>query len=63
MNELHAIFGAMFLKYQVSFNGRMIDRTKSTTELSTVELADYIQDIAIEVASMGITLPDSENWK
>lgn len=60
--ELHRIFGAMFLTYQLEFNKKLITRIKSTTELSTEELADYIRSIAIEVASMEITLPTRDEW-
>lgn len=63
VNELHNIFGSMFLSYQFEFNGKLIPRVKSTTELTTVELSDYIRDITIEVANMGITLPTSDEWE
>lgn len=60
--ELHHIFGAMFLKRPIIFNGKEIIQIKSTTELSTGEMVEYIMNIAAEVATMGITLPDSTEW-
>lgn len=61
-NELHHIFGSMFLSYQVEFNKKLITRIKSTTELTTEELSNYVRDITIEVADMEITLPNPDEW-
>ncbi len=62
VNELHNIFGSMFLKYQYEFNGKIVEMIKSTADLTTEEMAEYIMNIGIEVAEIGIILPSSEEW-
>lgn len=60
--ELHEIFGQMFLKSEKVFNGKLITVIKSTSELSKGEMVEYIMNIQIEVGTMGIDLPDPDTW-
>ncbi len=60
--ELHHIFGQMFLQEPIVFNGKEIMRTKSTSDLSKGEMVEYVMNISAEVGNMGITLPDPDDW-
>lgn len=57
-DECHMMFTEMFLKEQVVIgegtpHQKTITRIKSTTELSTAEMADYQTRIEIEAGKMG----------
>lgn len=60
--ELHEIFGWMFRKEIVLFNGKEVERIKHTSEMTIGEMVGYIMLISAEVATMGITLPDPKEW-
>lgn len=60
LEALHEVFKSKFLaKETVEMYGTVITKTKSTTDLSVLEFAEFLEKIA---SLTGITLPDSKNY-
>lgn len=63
-DTLHRVFKGLFLpKREVTLNGKTYSLAGSTATLTTAEFMAYIEKIAVEVAQMGIELPNSEDYK
>lgn len=62
INDIHDILKMKFLKEYVLINedtGECIERTKSTTELSTLEFMEYIQEIQkLTEEWFGVVIPE-----
>ena len=56
--DLHIYFRSKFLGTTKDINGEVVEYTKSTTELSTIEMEDYLQKIRVFASSeLGCFLP------
>ena len=63
-DDLHRLFKGMFLpKREVTLNGKKYYLAGSTATLTTSEFMEYIEKIRIEMAQIGIELPDAEAYK
>jgi hypothetical protein len=58
-SDTHAVLKSLFLKVQFpGFGGELMEYVKSTTELSTIEFADYLMKIFIWAHEyLGVTIP------
>lgn len=60
-NELHEIFKRMFLPPRfITWKGQKIRVPGSTAKLDKVQFGEYVDRIASEVGSMGITIPPAD---
>lgn len=61
--ELHEVMRAKFLKKKRVWRGGEMTVLQSTTELTTDEFAEYIEQVRQEGAELGIEIPDPDkNW-
>ena len=51
--EIHYLCGAMFLTSDITIHGKTIQHTKSTTDLTVSEMADYMTQIEAYFAQFG----------
>lgn len=51
--EIHILCGAMFLTSGMTINGKNIQYTKSTTDLTVQEMTDYMQQVESYFAQLG----------
>lgn len=61
--ELHAIFGSMFLLRTVEFKGNTVTYIKSTTKLDTEEMSGYLQCCIQEAAENDFVIADIDQIK
>ena len=55
--ELHDTFKAMFLKDRIIRQGRWLEIVRSTSNLDTKEMTNYIENVRRELAQLGIFVP------
>lgn len=58
--ELHEIFKAKYLKRKHVWRGGEILTIKSTTDLTTGEFAEYLSNVLLEAADLGIEIPEAD---
>ena len=59
--EVHEVFKRRFLTYEKSYQDKLYEFTKSTTELTTREFADYVDEVRRYCeAELGLLIPDPE---
>ena len=62
-DDLHRVFKGMFLPRKfVTLRNKEIQLSGSTTELSKGEFVEYLMKIQAEAGTMGIELPDPNNY-
>ena len=59
--ELHDLFKSMSLKKHIDFEGKRYEIVRSTTSLTTDEMAEYIDKIIRWASEQGIEVPEAEN--
>jgi hypothetical protein len=57
-DKIHELMGWKFLRSQSTVNGEAIESIKSTTKLSTAEMADFQRHIEIWAGSIGFVFND-----
>ena len=63
-DELHNIFKRMFLPPKtIMYRNKAIKMPSSTTELSTVGFAEYIDRITAEAGELGVSIPPPNDFK
>ena len=58
-DQVHALCGYQFLRYQKEVAGQNIELIKSTTKLTTAEMADFQSNIERWAAGIGFYFQDS----
>ena len=58
-DKIHELMGWKFLRSQSVVNGESIEVVKSTTKLTTVEMADYQNKIELWAGSIGFAFNDA----
>lgn len=58
--ELHEIFKAKYLSRKVLWRGGDIKIPSSTTDLSTNEFAEFLQNVILEAGELGIEIPEAD---
>src|ERR1700744_1450672 len=56
--DLHEIFKSRFLRAKKTWRGTAITTLRSTSDLSTSEMAEYLSSIILEANEMGIQVPE-----
>lgn len=63
VEDLHDIFRSRFLRRKRVWRGGEITMVRSTSELTSDEFAEYLQQIIQEGAELGVVVPDADkNW-
>ena len=58
-DKIHELMGWKFLRSQSTVNGESIEVVKSTTKLTTAEMADYQNKIELWAGSIGFAFNDA----
>jgi len=58
--ELHEIFKSKFLRERKQWRGGEITTLKSTADMSTNEMAEFITNVIVEAAELGIDVPEPD---
>lgn len=59
-SELHDIFKSRFLRSKKVWRGSEITTLKSTSALSIGEMSEYLQNVILEAAELGIQVPEAD---
>ena len=58
--EMHVVYGDVFLRRTMEHKGKLIEYIKSTSDLDTEEMSGYIQLCISEAAQNGVIIPEPD---